>query len=213
MAAIAFDLDGTLIDSVPDIQAVANAVLSEEARPLLSLEETREFVGEGTGVFVAKMSAARDLAESEHARLLRAFMERYETAVTRTVLYSGVSDCLDALRAQGHALGVCTNKPIAPTRAVLNHLGLSPYFDAVYGGDSLPQRKPDPAPLEATFQALGAGPRLFVGDSEVDGETARRANVPFLLYTEGYRNHGVDQIPHKAQFSDFAELAGLIASI
>ncbi len=212
MARIVFDLDGTLIDSADDIRALANGILAAEGAPPLTIAEVRRFVGNGASVFVARMREARGLAEGAHARLLADFVGGYESAVGLTLPYPGVPEALEALRVAGHGLGVCTNKPLKPCRAVLDHLGLGEMFGAVIGGDSLAVLKPDPAPLMAAFAALGDGPMLYVGDSETDAETARRAGVPFLLFTEGYRKTEPSDIPHAARFARFAELPALIAA-
>jgi len=115
--------------------------------------------------------------------------------------------------AAGHALGVCTNKPAEPARAVLAHLGLLDRFAVVVGGDSLPVTKPDPAPLRAALEALPPGAAVFVGDSEVDAETARAAGVPFLLFTEGYRKSPISALPHAAAFAHWGALPGLVARV
>jgi phosphoglycolate phosphatase len=210
MARIVFDLDGTLIDSAEDIRALANRLLAEEGKADLSIAEVRTFIGNGASIFVARMRAARELPEADHRRLLEAFVAGYETAVTHTVPYPGVREALDELRRQGHRLGICTNKPLEPCRAVLDHLGLADMFEAVVGGDSLPVLKPDPAPLHAAFEGLGEGARVYVGDSETDAETALRAGVPFLLYTEGYRKTPWEEIPHAARFDRFTHLPALV---
>lgn len=212
MARIVFDLDGTLVDSAPDIRAVANSVLAEEGRPPLSLEETVAFIGEGTAVFVARMRAARDIPDTEQERLHAAFLPRYKGAVALTEPYDGVIDALKALKDDGHALGLCTNKPEGPTDAVLRHFGLQDFFAVRIGGDSMAARKPDPAPLLAACEALGSGPCLYVGDSETDAETAHRASVPFLLFTRGYRKAPVEDLPHRATFDDWSALPGLVTN-
>ncbi|MFZ5962175.1 phosphoglycolate phosphatase [Thalassococcus sp. BH17M4-6] len=212
--AVVFDLDGTLIDSAPDIRVVANRLLAERGLAELSLAETKRFIGSGTSVFIARLRAARDLPEAEQDPLHAAFVGAYDTAVDLTVIYPGVVPALRALAGQGYALGICTNKPLRPAQSVLRHLGLDRHFSAVLGGDSLPQRKPDPAPLQACFEKLGAeGPRIYVGDSEVDADTAQAAGVPFLLYTLGYRKTEVGQITCAAAFDDFADLPGLVAAL
>lgn len=213
MVNIVFDLDGTLIDSAPDIQGIANHLLSREGADPITLAQTRDFIGNGASTFVARMRAARDLPEDQHDRLLADFVASYDTAVTRTVLYPGVAEALAVLQAAGHGLGICTNKPLRATRAVLAHFALEPFFGTVLGGDSLPSHKPDPAPLLAAFEALGPGPRVYVGDSEVDAETARRAGIPFLLFTEGYRKSPVADLPHEAAFSTFDRLVPLIHTV
>ena len=122
-------------------------------------------------------------------------------------------EALDALRAAGHLLGICTNKPVVPARNVLDHLGMTDRFGVVLGGDSLAVKKPDPAPLHAALEALGDGPALYVGDSEVDAETAAAAGLPFLLFTEGYRKRPAEELPQAGRFRAFADLPGLVAAV
>ena len=210
MARIVFDLDGTLVDSAPDIHAIANAVLAEEGLAPITFAQARSFIGNGAPVFVRRLREARGVPDAEQPRLLAAFIARYEGAVTLTAPYPGVAGALEALAGNGHALGLCTNKPIGPARSVLAHFGLDRHLAAVVGGDSLPVHKPDPALLQAVFAALGDGACLYVGDSEVDAETAARAGVPFVLFTEGYRKSPVDALPHTAAFSDFSALPDLL---
>lgn len=213
MARIVFDLDGTLIDSAKEIQFIANSLLQERALPPLSLPETISFIGNGAGVLLQKMSALRGIPEAEHADLLESFEARYSKPNNLTEIYPNVREVLEQLRAAGHRLGICTNKPIVPTQVALDHLDLGKLFDHVLGGNSLPQRKPHPAPLLAVFEALGEGPMIYVGDSDVDAETAARADVPFLLFTEGYCKVPHGELPHAALFSDFAELPTLVTQL
>lgn len=213
MARIVFDLDGTLIDSAPDIRGIANAILEQEGKELISLPEARDFIGNGAPVFVRKMRDARGIPDSEHDRILKDFTDAYVTAVELTVPYPGVEDALTALKDVGHLLGICTNKPYIPTRAVIEHLNLDHYFDVVIGGDSLPVHKPDPAPLHKAFAQLGEGEVIYVGDSDVDGETAKRAFVPFLLYTEGYLKVPVESLTTAATFDDFSQLPALVDQV
>lgn len=208
-ARIVFDLDGTLIDSAPDIQGIANDLLMAEGRDPIDLATTHEFIGNGIGVFVQRMRALRGLPDDAQTRLVKDFTEKYYTAYTHTVLYPGVREALAEL-AETHALGICTNKLIGPCHAVLKYLELEGFFSTVWGGDSLPTRKPNPDMLFTAFDALGSGPMIYVGDSEVDAKTAMNASVPFLLFTEGYRNSEIDIIPHDVAFSDFGVLPYLI---
>lgn len=213
--AVIFDLDGTLIDSAPDIHAAANRVMQRHGFAPFSPQETRGFIGNGVPHFIRCCLTARGHGQDAalHARLVEAFMADYETAVTLTRAYAGVPEALSMLTSDGLALGVCTNKPERPTRAVLTHLGLAGHFHTVIGGDSLPVRKPDPAPLRATIRAIGAREVLYIGDSEIDAETAERAGQRFVLYTEGYRKTPVNEISHACAFTDFADLPGLVARL
>lgn len=214
MTAIVFDLDGTLIDSAPDIRAAANRMLRGEGREPLDLPTIISFIGNGLPRLVEQVMRVRGLDMGEHARLTQATLDHYSRAATDlTRPYPGMVAALERLRAQGCALGICTNKPEAPARAILRDLGLDGLFDAVVGGDTLAVRKPDPDPLHRAFAALGGAARLYVGDSEVDAETARRAGVPFLLFTEGYRKVPPEALVHRARFSDFAALPDLVAAL
>ena len=203
-----FDLDGTLIDSAPDIHAASNRVLAAEGFAPLSFDQVRSFIGKGVPHLIERLleASGEDPKGPRHAAMLARFMEGYETAVGLTVTYPGVVDALERLVADGHSLGICTNKPFEPTMAVLHHLNLARFFGVVVGGDSLPVRKPDPAPLHHVIERLGGGAAIYVGDSEVDAETALRAGVPFLLYTEGYRKSPVDALPRAGAFSDWARM-------
>ncbi|MEM7210734.1 MAG: phosphoglycolate phosphatase [Pseudomonadota bacterium] len=192
MAAMVFDLDGTLIDSAPDIHAAVNRLLAEERRPTLDLSTIISFVGNGLPHLVDLVMKARDLPTNQHADLTQRTLDHYNAMNgTLTRVFPGVEQALNTLMERGHPMAICTNKPEAPASHILEHLGLDRYVQAVIGGDSLPVRKPDPAPLHAAFAALGAATGLYVGDSEVDAETAERAGVPFLLFTEGYRKSPV----------------------
>ena len=209
---IVFDLDGTLIDSAPDIQSMASAILGKRGKEDLTLDETRSFIGEGAAVFVHRMMAARNLEDTaeSHAVLLEEFMARYELSVDKAVFYPGVLDALAMLKAAGHRLGLCTNKPERATLAVMRHMGMEPIFDAVMAGGMIDSRKPEPDMLLKTIDSLGGGPTLYVGDSEIDAETARRAVVPFALFSEGYRKKPIEEIYHDWLFDDFGALGHIV---
>lgn len=185
---LVFDLDGTLIHSAAEIHGVANDVLAAEGLPGLSYELVASFVGNGLPTLVARVLAHLGLPDQgeRHARMVGAFESIYEQRFDLTSLYPGVERMLTDLSAR-YRLAICTNKPQGPTRAVLAHFKLTDLFPVVIGGDTLPRRKPDPAPLIEAIRLSGNGPAIFVGDSEVDAETARNAQVPFALFTGGYR--------------------------
>jgi len=207
--AVVFDLDGTLIDSAPELLRAANAFLDGEGKAPLSLAELTGFIGNGVPKLVERVSQARELVFSEAA--LAQFSEIYQSdPVGQTRLYPGVEAALRSLAAAGHPMGICTNKPEAPTKFILDHFGLSNLFAAVIGGDTLHVRKPDPAPLEAAMRQLGAQAALYVGDSEVDCATAKAAGQKMALFTKGYRKTPVEALPHWAAFDDFDALQGLV---
>ncbi len=208
MRAAVFDLDGTLVDSAPDIRAAANAVLAAHDLAPLTLAEVRRFIGAGAPVFVARMAAARLSAPDPDrtAAMLVQFLRLYEGAVALTRPYPGAVAALERLAADGWRLGLCTNKPEGPARAVLAHFDLARFFEVVVGGDTLPQRKPDPTPLRHVVTELAAAAPIYVGDSETDAETAAAAKIPFALFTGGYRQAPPERLPHAFAFDDWERL-------
>lgn len=206
-----FDLDGTLIDSAPDIRAAVNRMLAGEGLEPLDLPTVTDFVGNGMPKLVERVMAVKGIDPARHKALTQVTLDHYNAAPSAlTRPYPGVPQALAALEAAGHRLALCTNKPEAPARAILADLGLARHFPVVIGGDTLPMRKPDPAPALECVKAMGGGDAAFIGDSEVDAETAEAAGLPFYLFTEGYRKSPVSALPHRAAFSDFAALPGLI---
>ena len=206
-----FDLDGTLIDSAPDIRAAVNRMLAGEGLEPLDLPTVTDFVGNGMPKLVERVMAVKGIDPARHKALTQVTLDHYNAAPSAlTRPYPGVPQALAALEAAGHRLALCTNKPEAPARAILADLGLARHFPVVIGGDTLPMRKPDPAPALECVKAMGGGDAAFIGDSEVDAATAEAAGLPFYLFTEGYRKSPVSALPHQAAFSDFAALPGLI---
>ncbi len=213
---VIFDLDGTLVDSAPDIHAATNALLRAMGYQPLAYEIVVSFIGNGIPKLVERVMKASDIAFSDerHASLIAQFAALYgEHPADKTVFYPGVENMLKQLKSQGYALGVCTNKNLGLTKQVLGDMGIADCFGAVIGGDSLPQKKPDPAPFFACAKQLQVDEIIYVGDSEVDAQTAKAAKVPFALFTEGYRKTPVAAIPHDIGFSDFNQLDGLLAAL
>ncbi|RME17179.1 MAG: phosphoglycolate phosphatase [Alphaproteobacteria bacterium] len=208
---IVFDLDGTLVDTAPDLHAAVNRMLVEEGLAPLDLPTVTSFIGNGLPKLVERVMAARGLPKTRFPQIFDTVRDFYNAApATHSRPMPGVVALLEKLRAAGHGLGVCTNKPEKPTLLILSLLRLDGYFTSVVGGDTLPEKKPHPAPLRLAFERLGEGPRLYVGDSEIDAEAALAVGVPFAIYEHGYRKQAIEGLPHDFRFADFEALAGVV---
>lgn len=216
MRAVVFDLDGTLVDSAPDLHAAAVEMMQALDLPPPSLAETLSDVGNGIPALVTRSLTRVGAPDAQHAEALRHFMTSYQGApAVLTRPYPGVPEALAALREKDITLGVCTNKPEGMAWQVLEEIGLAGFFAGLVGGDSLPQRKPDAAPLRKVLERLGVAGQaaLYVGDSEVDAATAVAAGLPFALFTRGYRKSPVADIAHDHAFDAFEKLPALVDGI
>jgi phosphoglycolate phosphatase len=188
---IVFDLDGTLIDSRGDLADAANALIVERGGRALPEEEIGRMVGEGAALLVRRALIAAGLPLEEHS--VARFLELYdERLLNRTRPYDGIPAVLEAL-APRSVMAVLTNKPAAPTRKLLDALGLAPFMASFVGGDGPAPRKPDPAGLLGLVAAHhGAVARtVLVGDSRIDLETAHAAGTPVCLARYGFGYEGL----------------------
>jgi phosphoglycolate phosphatase len=218
VAAVVWDLDGTLVDSAVDIAASLNRLLAEEGLPELDDARIRGMIGHGVPMLIRRGLAAHGVTPDEQqlGRLAERFMVIYsEVATASTRLFPGVLDALRTLGDAGIRQAICTNKPEAITRQVLAGLDIADYFDVVIGGDTLPRTKPDPLPLRTTLQRLGVSPEqsLMVGDSAIDVAMAHAAGVDVAFVTFGYGPEPAE--PHRADFrvDTLADLPTVIAAV
>jgi phosphoglycolate phosphatase len=207
-----FDLDGTLIDSAPDLRVAVNKLLVQEGRRPLSLNEVIGMIGDGAAKLVERaFDATGDSGSAGATALLTGqFLKLYEghaTDLTRP--YPGVPDTLAQLREQQWVLGICTNKPEKATNEILRELDLARYFGAVLGDDSIAGvRKPDPRLLLAVIERLGESPAeaVMVGDNANDVHVARAAGIPVIVRAGGYIQVPASQLGADAVIETFAEL-------
>lgn len=203
---VLFDLDGTLVDSAPGLQRTLNAVLAENGRRPLSLEEVHRFVGEGLDTLLARALAATGSA-LEPGPFRARWFEVYEgLAIQGSPSYPFATALLRSLTDQGCRLGLVTNKPQRPTEQILRALGWAPHFEVVLGGDALPLRKPDPAPLREALARLPPGRAVFVGDSAIDAQAAQAAGLPLILLRHGYCQQDPDSLGAQAVVSGLDEV-------
>lgn len=210
---LVLDLDGTLVDSVPDLAAALNRLMAARGLAGFDRETVTGFVGDGVAALVARGFAARGVAQD--AAALPAFTADYSAhAACATVAFPGVAETLALLAADGWRLAICTNKPEAPARSLLADLGLADLFAAIGGGDSFPVRKPDPGHLLATLRAAGGSPgrAVMVGDHHNDVAAAAGAGLPSIFAAWGYGplSAGDDA---SAVARDFTEVPALAAAL
>ncbi len=215
---ILFDLDGTLIDTAPDLAATMNVLLERHGRPTLDAQSVRHLVGEGARVMMARAWAdtGTPASEAELDELFADFLEYYiDNVADFSTPFPGVEEVLISLISSGAKLAVCTNKPDVPTHRLLEALDFTKYFGAVIGADTISERKPHPAPLlEAIARVQGtADHAVMVGDSKTDIHAARAANLPVIAVTFGYTSEPVHVFEPDHLIDHFHELPGAIDDI
>lgn len=198
-SAVIWDLDGTLIDSAPDLATALNSLLRENSRAALHTDIVRTMIGDGVGKLVERGFAATgtSVRTINVPGLVDRFMQIYELCATdKTRLYEGAEEALKIFHDAGLRQAICTNKPEAVTRQILECLSIARYFDAVIGGDTTAKKKPDPLPLRDCLQALGvnAVDAILIGDSAVDVATARAVDMQVGIVSHGYAREPVDTL-------------------
>lgn len=213
---IVFDLDGTLVDTAPDLMDSLNHSLSAGGVPLADEASFRRYVGHGGRVMIERAYAAhrRSLPTDEHDRLFSLFLDHYGTNMPgRSQPYPGALAALDRFEAAGYLLAVCTNKTEALSRTLLAALGIDHRFAAICGQDTFNHRKPDPRHLTETIDIAG-GDRdrtVMVGDSQTDIDTAKAAGIPVVAVDFGYTDRHVREFEPSAIISSYDELTLALA--
>ncbi|WP_380876940.1 phosphoglycolate phosphatase, bacterial [Sphingomonas sp. DBB INV C78] len=207
-AVVAFDLDGTLADTAPDLTSALNHALGQLGRPPIAAEEVRHMVGHGARALLRKgLAATGDVSEDLIEQGFPIFLEYYEAHIAdHTRPFEGLEAALDQLAARGVKLAVCTNKLEGLSRELIDTLGWNHRFVSLVGGDTLPVRKPDPAPLFEAIARAGGGRAAFVGDSITDTDTARAAGIPCVAVTFGFSDRPANQLGADALIDHFDDL-------
>ena len=218
MTALIFDLDGTLVDTAPDLLGATNAVLDAQGRAPIDPASLRHMVGFGARSLITQAMAASGAPapEEEMAGLVAHFIAHYRDHIADfSRPFPGVEATLRQLKAQGMRLGVLTNKPVDLTRLLLDRLGLATDFAAVYGAGSRPYTKPDPRIFHDVVTDLyaedgGGGPAVMIGDSITDLSTARAAGAPCILLSYGYTPVPAAELGADLVLDDFSHLPGVL---
>ena len=214
--SIVWDLDGTLVDSAPDLASALNTVLDKRGFFTLSNNEVRTMIGNGVPKLVERgfnaVGVRPDAGQLEE--LVAMFVEEYKICATEhTRPYPHIVETLEKIHGMKIPMGVCTNKPEAFTRQILEGLSLTEYFSSVVGGDTTSTRKPDPQPVLACLRGLVSEPvsSLMIGDSVHDVHAAHAAGVTIGVVPWGYRSAPVEELGADFVLHDIAALPGMIS--
>jgi phosphoglycolate phosphatase len=218
MLTIVFDLDGTLIDTAPDLVDTLNLILKREGLPSMPFEAARRLIGGGSRGMLERALAdeGRATAKPEMDRLYAAYIEHYAAHIAdRSRPFPLVEATLDRLAAAGHRLAVCTNKLEWLSRRLLTMLKLSDRFAAICGQDTFGMQKPDPEVLRRTIRQAGGEPEaaIMIGDSGTDVRTARAAQVPVIAVDFGYTEVPIATLRPDRIISSYGELPGAIDAV
>jgi phosphoglycolate phosphatase len=215
--AVLIDLDGTLVDSVPDLANAIDQMMLQLAMPVRGIDAVTEWIGNGAGRLV-KRALVNSMEGEPSEALFQKALPLFEVAYAanngkHSYLYDGVEVGLNYLQQQGYRLGCVTNKPIAFTLPLLEAMGIADFFDVTIGGDQVERIKPDPQPLLMAAEKLRVDPKqaVMLGDSVSDVMAARAAGMPIICVSYGY-NHGQDIRSHHpdAVIDSLAQLKTLI---
>jgi phosphoglycolate phosphatase len=208
--AVIFDLDGTLVDTAPDLWRATNHVLAQAGRGEVSLDQVRAFVGFGARKLIARGFAATGGPHDDRdiESLYEKFVAYYGANIaTGSMLFPGCLALLDRLRAEGIGLGICTNKLEGLSVKLIEALGVTSYFGAIVGPDTIGIAKPDPAPYREALRRMGGetARSVLIGDSETDVLTARAAGVPVIGVTFGYTAAPIESFKPDALIRHFSQ--------
>ena len=217
-ATIAFDLDGTLVDTAPDLIGALNVVLGERRLPALPTVAARILVGRGARALIERgfQVAGKALNEAEVPALVARFIDVYRSRIaSESRPFEGVEAALDILTARGATLSVCTNKPTALSILLLESLGMAKRFASIVGADAAPAPKPDPRHLLHAIETAGGNPAraVMVGDSAADANAAKAANVPVILVPFGYTDIPAAELGADWMMDHFNELPALVEAL
>ncbi|MGI9371170.1 MAG: phosphoglycolate phosphatase [Hyphomicrobiales bacterium] len=209
--SVIFDLDGTLVESAPDLAATANELLRRRGRDEVSLDQIRHMVGKGARALMSEAMKAtgEEATTQELDEMLREFLQYYGAHIADSShTFPGAIETLEQLKSEGCLLAVCTNKFEGLSRKLLEALSVLHYFDDVVGSDTLFVRKPNPGHILGTLERIGGTPEnaVMIGDSANDIDAAKAANVKSVAVTFGYTDKPAGELGADAVISKFPDL-------
>mgnify|MGYP001476692068 FL=1 len=219
---ILFDLDGTLVDTAPDLMHAHNHVMKKFGYPTKSTEEIRNLVGKGAGAMIgrsiwgqAKKEFSKVNDEKIKKEMVREFVDFYgKNIIKESTLIDGVKEFLKWCKEQNISMAVCTNKQEHLSNDLLKKIGIYNYFEYVAGSDTFDYCKPDPRHLTSVVEILDGDLKktIMIGDSETDANAAKSAEIPIILLEDGYTEKKIDEIYHNHLIKDFVGIEKIISN-
>tara|TARA_B100000945_G_scaffold229583_1_gene186104 strand:- start:498 stop:1160 length:663 start_codon:yes stop_codon:yes gene_type:complete len=210
---ILFDLDGTLVDTAPDLMGAHNHVMKKFGFPQKSLKDIKHIAGRGAWIMMQRTFRNEIKDEKLKKEMVKEFIDYYARNINKSSKpMNGVIDFLKWAKSNKILMGVCTNKQERLAVDLLNKINLSKYFEYIAGCDTFEFNKPDPRHLTNVIEIIGGNlnKSIMVGDSEVDSQSAYNAKIPFILLEEGYTEKSINEIPHKTLIKNFLNFEKII---
>ena len=210
---ILFDLDGTLVDTAPDLMGAHNHVMKKFGYPQKSLEDIKHIAGRGAWIMMQRTFRDEIKDEKLKKEMVKEFIDYYAKNINKgSKPIKGVVKFLDWARSKQILMGVCTNKQERLAVDLLKKINLSQYFEYIAGCDTFDFNKPDPRHLTNFIDIIGGdiNKSIMIGDSEVDSQSAYNAKIPFILVEEGYTEKNINEIPHKTLIKDFSNFEKIV---
>ena len=210
---ILFDLDGTLVDTAPDLMGAHNHVMKKSGYPQKSLDDIKHIAGRGAWIMMQRTFRDEIKDENLKKEMVKEFINYYAKNIDRgSKPIKGVVKFLDWAKSKQILMAVCTNKQERLAVDLLKKINLSQYFEYIAGCDTFDFNKPDPRHLTNVIDIIGGdiNKSIMIGDSEVDSQSAYNAKIPFILVEEGYTEKNINEIPHKVLIKDFSNFEKII---
>ena len=210
---ILFDLDGTLVDTAPDLMGAHNHVMKKFGYPQKSLGDIKHIAGRGAWIMMQRTFRDEIKDEKLKKEMVKEFLDYYAKNIDKgSKPIKGVVNFLEWAKSNQILMGVCTNKQERLATDLLKKINLSKYFEYIAGCDTFEFNKPDPRHLTNVIEIIGGSinKSIMVGDSEVDSQSAQNAKIPFILVEEGYTEKNVSEIPHKTLIKNFLNFESIV---
>jgi len=210
---ILFDLDGTLVDTAPDLMGAHNHVMKKFGYPQKSLGDIKHIAGRGAWIMMQRTFRDEIKDEKLKKAMVKEFIDYYAKNIDKgSKPIKGVVNFLEWAKSNQILMGVCTNKQERLAIDLLKKINLSQYFEYIAGCDTFEFNKPDPRHLTNVIEIIGGSVNksIMVGDSEVDSQSAQNAKIPFILVEEGYTEKNVSEIPHKTLIKNFLNFESIV---